>query len=112
VLARWVAIPRADSFKLPLALTGPAHALGYPVAVYGIGWRQLGGLVFYGERQLVLLDSAEQFAAWMAGTEPRLAYVDREEWENSRGDGTYPVVAASDYRKGTLLVSNGREETR
>jgi 4-amino-4-deoxy-L-arabinose transferase-like glycosyltransferase len=106
VLARWIALPRADAFKLPLALTERAAALGHPVAVHGIAWRQLGGLVYYGQRQLPLLESQADLAAWMRAPEPRLAYVDREDW-----DGSYELVAASDYRDGTVLLANGRRES-
>ncbi len=105
VLTRWIAAPRADAFKLPLALTERAAALGHPVAVHGISWRQLGGLVYYGQRELPRLASQPDLAAWMSAPEPRLAYVDRKDW-----DGKYELVAASDYRGGTVLVANGWKE--
>jgi hypothetical protein len=47
----------------------------------------------------------------MSAPEPRLAYVDREEWDRNDGKASYQLVAASDYRKGTVLVSNGWRES-
>ncbi len=107
LLARWIAAPRADTFKLPLALTERAATLGHPVAAYGIAWRQLGGLLYYGRRELRWLASPADLAAWMDAPEPRLAYVDRKDWT-----GEYELVASSDYRDGTVLVANGKGEAR
>jgi 4-amino-4-deoxy-L-arabinose transferase-like glycosyltransferase len=98
-------VPALEDYKSPRTLVDAAAALGHPVAIHGIAYRQTGGLVFYSGGPLPLLESSEAFHEYMAAPEPRLAYVSRKAFR-----GEYPVIIDSPYRDGTVLVRNWAEE--
>jgi 4-amino-4-deoxy-L-arabinose transferase-like glycosyltransferase len=105
LVARFALVPTLETFKLPRALTEEALRRRDPVAIYGISYRQAGGLVYYTGRLLPVLDSREAFEAWMNGSGPRLVFVPVK----VPLDG-HAVLLESPYREGTRLVSNRRRE--
>jgi hypothetical protein len=99
---RHAVAPAWSEYKLPTELTRTAALIGAPAAIHGISYRQTGGLVYYSDAALPILRDPRDLSAWLAAPEPRLAYVDRDDYR-----GGAVVIAESPYRGGTLLVSNG-----